>query len=110
MCMHVCRGCWSVESICLLCVQLEGEGVWAGSACDEERKVCPQLLKCKSFGRVKALSTQPWRLDPGHSDRLSQPAVSVPSQKDLSICFQLGRLLFSEQKFGSQTILANILS
>lgn len=47
---------------------------------------------------------------PGHCERLSQPAVSVSAQKDLTICFQLGRVLFSGQKFGSQRILANILS
>lgn len=76
----------------------------------KKENVYSQLLKRKCFRRVKALSTPPWRLDPGHSDMMSQPAVSVPSQKDLSICFQLGRLLFSRQTFGSQTILANILS
>ena len=62
------------------------------------------------FLEGKALFTQPWRADPGHGERLNQPAVSAPSQKDLSVCFQPGRLFFSGQIFGSQTILANILS
>lgn len=100
---------------CFSCICFCSVYIWRMKGCEsllmrKRENVYSQPLKCKYFWRVKALSTQPWRLDPGHREGLSQPAVSEPSQKDLRVCFQLGRLLFSGQKFGSQKILADILS
>lgn len=110
VCVHACGGFLLLLHLCVCSVC-----TWRMKACGpllmrKRENVCSQTLKYRCFWKVKALSTQPWRLDPGHRERLSQPAVSEPSQKDLRICFQLGRLLFSGQKFGSQTILADILS
>lgn len=97
-------------NLCICCVcKWKMEVCWPVLTM-KKKNVCSQLPICKCFGRVKMLSTQPWRLDRGHTDRLSQPAVSEPSRKDLSICFQPGRLCFSGQNLGLQMILANNLS
>jgi hypothetical protein len=91
-----------VSHLCVCCVH-----TWRMKVCGPVRmkreNICSQLLECKWLWWVKALPTQPWSLKPGPwpQRRLSQPAVSVLSQKDLSICFERGRLLFSGQKFGS---------
>lgn len=84
--------------------------VWGPMLRMKREKCLFPAAEMQIFLEGKALSTQPWRADPGHGERLNQPAVSAPSQKDLNVCFQPGRLFFSGQIFGSQTILANILS
>lgn len=111
-CMCACShyGFLSFLNLCICCVcKWKMEVCWPVLTM-KKKNVCSQLPICKCFGRVKMLSTQPWRLDSGHTDRLSQPAVSEPSRKDLSICFQPGRLCFSGQNLGLQMILANNLS
>lgn len=89
MCMHVCALCLFNLRVC--CVHNWRMKVCGPVLTVKRENVCSQLLKCKCFRRVNALSTQPWRLAPGPSDRLSQPAVSMPSQNGLRICFQRGR-------------------
>lgn len=89
VCMHVCA--LRLLNLHVCCVHNWRMKVCGPGLTVKRENVCSQLLKCKCFGRVNALSTQPWRLAPGPSDRLSQPAVSMPSQNGLRICFQRGR-------------------
>lgn len=110
MCAYSEYGFLPFLNLCICCVcKWKMEVCWPVLTM-KKKNVCSQPLTCKCFGRVEMLSTQPWRLDPGHTHRLSQPAVSEPSRKDLSICFQPGRLCCSGQNFGLQMILANNLS
>lgn len=108
VCVHACVCVASLESTCLLCAQLEDEGVWA-CAYGEERKCLFPAAEMQMFRKSQrsfhtALETGPW------PQRQTEPTSCFHAFSErLAYLLPTRQVLSSGQKLGSQAILANML-